>query len=95
MHDTLSQVFMFTRSGRSECEKICQPITDALSVILVWQALGEHRGHEVLSFEDSKSLTARLSFRANDNDRTQLELDEQCAAHGVVRRLLDGSQQNS
>ena len=60
--------------------------TDAFNAISNWQNLGKGRSYNIL-LEEKDFLNAEIS--CNDNDMTAgKELDQQCFAHGVKRRLI-------
>ncbi|PKN40020.1 MAG: hypothetical protein CVU60_17805 [Deltaproteobacteria bacterium HGW-Deltaproteobacteria-18] len=60
--------------------------TDAFNAISSWQNLEKGRSYNIL-LEEEEFLNAEIS--CNDDDMTAgKELDQQCFAHGVERRLL-------
>lgn len=64
--------------------------TDAMSVVLVWQALGAGRRHEVLDDSGEEFLVVRLSYPAEQVEQAISDLDEQCDTHGVLREAVEG-----
>lgn len=64
--------------------------TDAMSVVLVWQALGAGRKHEVLDDCGEEFLVVRLSYPAEQAEQAISDLDEQCDTHGVLREAVAG-----
>lgn len=64
--------------------------TDAMSVVLVWQALGAGRRHEVLDDSGEEFLVVRLSYPAEQAEQAISDLDEQCETHGVLREAVAG-----
>ncbi|MFN9471261.1 hypothetical protein [Acidovorax sp.] len=64
--------------------------TDAMSVVLVWQALGPGRRHEVLDDRGEEFMVARLTYPADQAAQAINDLDEQCDTHGVLREDVPG-----
>jgi hypothetical protein len=85
-------VFRFTRDAREAHSTMISATTDAMSVVLVWQALAAGRQHEVLDDASEESLVARLTYPSSQADLALRELQEQCIGHGVLReRMQAGS----
>lgn len=59
--------------------------TDAMSVVLVWQALGAGRKHEVLDDSGEEFLVVRLGYPTEQAAQAMADLEEQCETHGVLR----------
>lgn len=84
-------VFRFTRDGRESHSTMISATTDAMSVVLVWQALGAGRRHEVLDDSGEEFLVVRLTYPAGQGDQAMADLDEQCDTHGVLRDEVPGA----
>lgn len=80
-----SAVFRFTRDGRESHSTMISATTDAMSVVLVWQALGAGRKHEVLDDSGEEFLVVRLGYPAEQAAQAMADLEEQCDTHGVLR----------
>ncbi len=85
-----SAVFRFTRDGRESHSTMISATTDAMSVVLVWQALGAGRRHEVLDDSGEEFLVVRLIYPGEQAAQAISDLDEQCDTHGVLREDVPG-----
>lgn len=85
-----SAVFRFTRDGRESHSTMISATTDAMSVVLVWQALGAGRKHEVLDDSGEEFLVVRLNYPTEQAAQAMDDLEEQCDTHGVLREEVAG-----
>lgn len=85
-----SAVYRFTRDGRESHSTMISATTDAMSVVLVWQALGAGRKHEVLDDSGEEFLVVRLLYPTEQAGQAMGDLQEQCDTHGVLRQDMAG-----
>lgn len=80
--------YRFVRDERAGFFSSNRPSTDAIGLLLNWQAQLPTRQYEVIEDTD-ESIVATLRTTQADVDANQGDMDARCNRHGVSRTVVD------